>query len=316
MSIADKVAVCSRSFSQNTRLRAELLSRYSHVTFNETGCQLAGDDLIGFLRGHNKAITALETIDNDILSALPELDVIGKYGVGLDMIDLHAMQKHGVKMGWTGGVNKRSVSELVVSFAIYLLHRVTFANSEVKKGEWYQVKGRQLTGRTFGIIGCGHIGKDLIELLRPFGCTILVNDIIDFPEFYQLNNVRAVDLDDLLAQSDIVSLHLPLNSSTDNIINKERIQLLKKDAIFINIARGGLIDEIALEQRILEGNLGGAALDVFAVEPPVNCTIAHLQNVIVTPHIGGSTEDAIYSMGMAAIEGLDDSREAKFYLNE
>jgi len=131
-----------------------------------------------------------------------------------------------------------------------------------------------------------------------------------------LNNVRAVDLDDLLAQSDIVSLHLPLNSSTDNIINKERIQLLKKDAIFINIARGGLIDEIALEQRILEGNLGGAALDVFAVEPPVNCTIAHLQNVIVTPHIGGSTEDAIYSMGMAAIEGLDDSREAKFYLNE
>ena len=122
-----------------------------------------GKSLANFLQGYEKAITALEKIDEKLLSELPELKVIGKFGVGLDMLDLNAMKKYGVKLGWRGGVNKRSVSELVVSFAIYLLHRVVFANAEVRNGEWYQVKGRQLSDCTVGIIGCGHIGKDVVK---------------------------------------------------------------------------------------------------------------------------------------------------------
>lgn len=308
------LAVASRSFSKNIVLRNKVLKLYPDTKFNDGGHSLNGDSLVEFLSGYEKAILALETIDESVLSRLPDLKVIGKYGVGLDMIDLKAMEKYDVKLGWTGGVNKRSVSELVVSFAIYLLHRVVFANNEVKRGEWYQVKGRQLSGRTVGIIGCGHIGKDLVGLLKPFGCKILVHDIVDYADFYRDNQVNSVGLEELAKQSDIISVHLPLNGSTKNIINKDLIETFKENAIFINVARGGLVDEVALEQRLIEGTLGGAALDVFALEPPLDNKIAQLDNVIVTPHIGGSTEEAILAMGEAAIAGLETFRKASSFI--
>ena len=310
------LAVASRSFSKNIILRNQVLELYPDAKFNDEGLSLGGDSLVEFLSGYEKAILALEKIDESILSRLPNLNVVGKYGVGLDMIDLYAMEKHDVSLGWTGGVNRRSVSELVVSFAIYLLHKVVFATNEVKRGKWYQVKGRQLSGRTVGIVGCGHIGKDLVQLLNPFGCKILVHDIVNYSDFYEKNNVTPVSLVELIRESDVTSIHLPLNESTKNIINRDLISLLKQNAIFINIARGGLIDEIALEKRLIEGSLGGAALDVFAVEPPVDTKIAQLDNVIVTPHIGGSTEEAILAMGKAAIEGLDTFHKASFFLND
>ena len=308
------LAVASRSFSQHPILRGEVLKLYPEAKFNDKGLSLSGDSLVEFLKGYEKAITALETIDDSVLSRLPDLKVIGKYGVGLDMIDLHSMKKFGVKLGWTGGVNKRSVSELVVSFAVYLLHRVAFANQEVKRGEWYQIKGRQLSDCTFGIVGCGHIGKDLVKLLNPFECNILAHDILDFKEFYQENNITPVGLDELLQRSDVVTLHLPKDDSTKNILSEDRLKMLKKDAILINLARGGLIDEVALKKILNEGRIAGVALDVFSVEPPVNTDFAHLDNVLITPHIGGSTEEAILAMGMAAIEGLKNAKDPLNFL--
>ena len=308
------VAVASRSFSKHPILRRKVLESYPDAKFNDKGLSLSGDSLVEFLSGYEKAITALEVIDDSILSKLPNLKVIGKYGVGLDMIDLHAMKDRGVKLGWTGGVNKRSVSELVISFSVYLLHRVAFANAEVRNGEWYQVKGRQLSDCTFGIVGCGHIGKDLVKLLKPFGCNILAHDIIDFKEFYQENNITSVGLDELLQKSDVVTLHLPKNDSTNNILNKDRLQMLKKDAILINLARGGLLDESALKKILSEKNIAGAALDVFSVEPPIDTDFAHLDNVLITPHIGGSTEEAIIAMGLAAIDGLENAKNPLEFL--
>ena len=308
------VAIASRSFSKHPILRSKVLEIYPDAKFNDKGLSLSGDSLVEFLSGHEKAITALEVIDDSILSKLPNLKVIGKYGVGLDMIDLHAMKDRGVKLGWTGGVNKRSVSELVISFSVYLLHRVAFANAEVRNGEWYQVKGRQLSDCTFGIVGCGHIGKDLVKLLKPFGCNILSHDIIDFKEFYQENNITSVGLDELLQKSDVVTLHLPKNDSTNNILNKDRLQMLKKDAILINLARGGLLDESALKKILSEKNIAGAALDVFSVEPPIDTDFAHLDNVLITPHIGGSTEEAILAMGLAAIDGLKNPKNPLKFL--
>jgi len=308
------VAVASRSFSKHPILRSKVLERYPNAKFNDKGLSLSGDSLVEFLSGHEKAITALEVIDDSILSKLPDLKVIGKYGVGLDMIDLHAMKDRGVKLGWTGGVNKRSVSELAISFSVYLLHRVAFANAEVRNGEWYQVKGRQLSECTFGIVGCGHVGKDLVKLLKPFGCNILAHDIIDFKEFYQENNITSVGLDELLQKSDVVTLHLPKNDSTNNILNKDRLQMLKKDAILINLARGGLLDETALKEMLSKKSIAGAALDVFSVEPPVDTDFAHLDNVLITPHIGGSTEEAILAMGLAAIDGLENYRDPLEFL--
>jgi D-3-phosphoglycerate dehydrogenase len=300
-----KVAVTSRSFSKNETLCKELLQQYKNVKFNDNGLRLQGDVLIDFLQGCHKAITALEVIDNDLLSRLPSLKVISKYGVGLDMIDMQAMKKHNVKLGWTGGVNRRSVSELVISYAIALLRHVPASHREVLLGTWRQHIGGHLSGRTVGIIGCGFVGKDLVRLLQPFGCPILVNDIKNYDDFYKQYDIEVVEKEDLLARSDVVTLHVPLDSSTVNLLNAESLSLMKSDAILINAARGGLVDETALKHMLMNKKLGGAALDVFSIEPPEDRELLELPNFIVTPHIGGSANEAIIEMGKAAIIGLD-----------
>ena len=305
MNIIDKVAVCSRSFSRNPVLRKEILQRFKYVTFNDKGLSLNGNSLIKFLQGHNKAITALEVIDESILSKLPDLKVIAKYGVGLDMIDMEAMNTYGKELTWTGGVNRRAVSELVISFAISMLRHIPEAHQEVLKGAWRQHIGGNLSGKTVGIIGCGFIGKDLIKLLQPFNCRILVNDILDFPDFYELYNVEAVELSRLLSLSDVVSLHVPLDDSTRNMLSAHNLNLMKSSAILINAARGGLVDEKELKAMLIDKRLFAAALDVFSLEPPKDFGLLELPNFLVTPHIGGSSIEAILAMGRAAINGLE-----------
>jgi D-3-phosphoglycerate dehydrogenase len=307
MNITDRVAVCSRSFSKNTVLRAELLANYAQVTFNEAGLQLVGDSLVEFLSGHDKAITALEMIDDYVLSRLPELQVIGKYGVGLDMIDLNAMRRYGKRLGWTGGVNRRSVSEMVISFAIAMLRHIPAAQREVLSGTWRQHVGGLLSGRTVGIIGCGFIGKDLVELLQPWNCTLLANDILDFPDFYARYSVTPVGLKELLQRSDVVTLHVPLDESTRNMLSATRLALMKPSAILINAARGGLVDEANLKAMLVTKRLAAAAFDVFAVEPPQDQELLALPNFLVSPHIGGSAEEATLAMGRAAISGLNEN---------
>jgi phosphoglycerate dehydrogenase-like enzyme len=300
-----RVAVCSRSFSRHPVLRAELLARYPEVSFNDAGAQLEGEKLVAFLQGHEKAIVALEVVDTSVLEALPELQVISKYGVGLDMIDVAAMRKLGKRLGWTPGVNRRSVSELVIGFAISMLRNVPQASREVLSGTWRQHVGSCLSGQMVGIIGCGNIGKDVVTLLKPFGCQILVNDIRDYPEFYSANGIEPVPLEHLLRRSDIVTLHVPLDESTRGLLNAARLNMMKPEAVLINVARGGIVDETTVKQKLKDGTLAGAAFDVFAAEPPGDAELLSLPNFLATPHIGGSAREAIVAMGRAAIDGLD-----------
>jgi phosphoglycerate dehydrogenase-like enzyme len=305
MNRENRVAVTSRSFSRNPVLRAELSARYEQVTFNDAGAQLEGDRLVEFLSGHHKAITALERLDDYVLSRLPQLQVIGKYGVGVDMIDMEAMRRHGKRLGWTPGVNRRSVAELVIAFAISMLRHVPFANREVISGTWRQHVGGNLSGRTVGIIGCGHVGKDLVRLLKPFDTPVLAHDIVDYKEFYATNSVESVSLENLLARADVVTIHVPLDASTRAMLDAQRLALLKPTAILINAARGGLVDEAALKMMLQRQKLAAAAFDVFGTEPPEDHELLSLPNFLATPHIGGSSYEAILAMGRAAIDGLD-----------
>lgn len=301
---APRVAVASRSFSRHPVLRTELLQAYPRVTFNDEGRALSGADLVRFLAGHEMAIIALEKIDDSILSHLPELKVIAKYGVGLDGIDLEALRRRGVRLGWRGGVNRRSVAELVIALSICLLRHVVQGDMLVRQGGWQQLKGRQLSGRTVGIIGCGQIGKEVAVLMRALGCRVLAHDIREFPEFYARHVVEPVDLETLLRQADVITLHLPLDDTTRNILSGERLGWIRSDAIVINAARGGLIDEAAMAALLRGGGIAGAAFDVFAGEPPGQSELLRLPNFIATPHIGGHSEEAILAMGRAAIESL------------
>lgn len=307
--MSETVGILSRSFSSNPQLRAEMLARHPGAKFNDSGRTLAGDELIAFLRGCGRAIVALERIDETVLAALPELRVISKYGVGLDNIDLTAAERHGKRVGWTAGVNRRSVAELAIGFAIALLRHIPQSRQGVLDGTWRQWTGRQLSDRTVGIIGCGHVGKDLAVLLRAFGCRVLAHDIRDFPDFYAAHGIEPRPLDALLREADVVTLHLPLTDLTRGLIDAGRLALMRPDAILINTARGGIVDETALSRALQEGRLAGAAFDVFRVEPPEDMDLLRHPNFLVTPHIGGSAAEAILAMGRAAIEGLDDARE-------
>lgn len=298
-----RVAVCSRSFSKNEALRRELLERYPRTTFNDDGRSLAGADLVAFLRGHDKAIVALERVDAALLDAIPELRAIAKYGVGLDNIDVAAVHARGLHLGWTPGVNRRSVAEVVIALAIDLLHGLSRGGREVRAGTWRQVVGRQLTGRTVGILGLGRIGTEVLRLLEPFACSVLAHDLIERPEL--ATRVRYVSLDELLAASELVTIHLPLDAGTRNLLDARRIGQLRPGALLINAARGGIVDEDAVRRALLEQRLAGAAFDVFAVEPPTDRDLIHLESFIATPHLGGSSIEAILAMGRAAIRGLD-----------
>jgi D-3-phosphoglycerate dehydrogenase len=260
------------------------------------------------LRGHDAAIVGLERIDDAVLDRVPELRIVSKYGVGLDGVDVDAIARRGLRLGWTGGVNRRSVAELTLSFAIALLHRVPEAFAALRRDAWGKFIGRQLTGKTIGIIGCGFVGKDLVTLLAPFDCRILAHDIRSYPEFYRAYSVTPVSLDQLLTESDVVTLHVPLDRSTKDMIGASQLARMRRGACLINAARGGLVDEHALVAALDSGHLAGAAADVFAIEPDAHPKLVAHPAFLGTPHIGGSTQEAQLAMGRAAIDGLENNR--------
>ena len=303
-----RVAVAARSFARNPALRSAIQSRYRDVSFSDGESILGGDALVAFLRGHDAAIVGLERIDDNILGQVPELTLVSKYGVGLDGVDVAALARRGVKLAWTGGVNRRSVAELTLSFAIALLHRVPEVAFGLRDGHWLKLVGRELSGCTVGIVGCGHVGKDLVQLLAPFGCRILVHDIRDYDEFYEAHGITPVGLDALLRQSDVVTLHVPLDASTRGMIGAGELALMPAGAVLINNARGGLVDEAALADALASGRLAGAAADVFVAEPDPHPRLLAQPTFLGTAHIGGSSREAQWAMGQAAIDGLEQAR--------
>jgi D-3-phosphoglycerate dehydrogenase len=300
------VAVASHSFSKNPTLCRELLEQYPQSVFNETRQPLGSVELVQLLRGYEKAITGLEILDESIFSALPDLKIVSKYGVGLDTIDLAAARRHDVNIRWTPGVNRQAVAELAIAFMIALARRLLPLASEVRQGVWTHGGGRQLSSATVGIVGCGHVGKTVARLCRAFGARVIAYDVVDYADFYRECAVTPVSLQTLLSESDFVTLHVPLDTSTKGMIGRAQIASMKDGAFLINTARGGIVDEQELKRALLNHKLGGAAFDVFATEPLRDTELSLLPNFVGTPHIGGSSVEAVLAMGRAAIAGLDD----------
>lgn len=302
--IDSPVAIASRSFSKHPVLRGKAQARFSNIRFNDQGLSLQGSPLIDFLKGCHGAIIALETINSGVLSALPQLKVIAKYGVGLDNLDLEALKKHGVQLGWTGGVNARSVSELALAFVLGSLHNVFVSSQRLAAGQWKTEGGQLLSNKTVGIIGCGHIGKDFVRMLAPFQCRILINDILPMGDFCKTTGAVQVDKEILLKESDVVSLHIPYNQSTHGFLSASEFNFMKPSSLLINTSRGSIVDETALERALVDRRISAACMDVFEREPDANPKLFSLPGFIGTPHIGGASDEAILAMGMAAIDNL------------
>lgn len=305
-----RVAVPAISFGQHPVLVKLLRERYPDCKINTEGVPhyRSERDTVDYLRGYDAAIVSFEPINERVLAALPELKVIAKLGVGLDKIDPAAMQRHGVRLGWTPGVNKRSVAELALCLAIAGLRHVVDLNAAMRRAERpLQRMGRQLTGRVVGIHGCGEIGKELVRLLAPFDCTVLACDIKDYRDFYAEHGVQSVSFDELLARSEVLSIHLTVTNLTRGLYDAATLDKLRPDCVLINTARGRIIDEDALKERLKDRRIAAAAIDSFAVEPPTDDELLNLPNFIATPHIGAGSEEARLRMGTTAIEGLIDN---------
>jgi D-3-phosphoglycerate dehydrogenase len=168
--------------------------------------------------------------------------------------------------------------------------------------------GKGLTGRTVGIHGCGNVGKEVVRLLKPFDCEIIVYDIENYAEFYRENGVTAVSFDELLERSEVLTLHVPKTTATIGSYDAKVLARLRPDCVLINTCRGGIVDEAALTERLSTNKLAAACFDVFAIEPATNDALIDLPTMLASPHIGAATDEARITMGMAAIDGLTENQ--------
>ena len=301
-----KIAVTSPSFSRNEILRSEILKYFPDTKLNLQGQRFNKGDLIEFIQDADGIVLGLEPIDEEVLSKCPRLKIIAKYGVGLNNIDFQAVNKRGIKIGWTGGVNRLSVAEMALGFMLMLARNLYQTSNLLKQGTWKKNGGFQLSQKTVGIIGVGFIGKELVRLLKPFNCKILVNDIINQDDYYRSEGLIEVTKKQLYQQADFITIHTPLDDSTYKMLNMDAFKLMKRTAFVINTARGGIIDENDLKVALKEKIIAGAAIDVYENEPPEDMGLLSLPNFICTPHIGGNAFEAVIAMGMSAIKHLRD----------
>ena len=233
-----------------------------------------------------------------LLAAATKVSVVGRLGVGLDNIDVDACTARGIEVIPATGANALAVAEYVIGTAMLLLRGAYRSSSEVAAGKWPRgslSNGREIAGKTLGLIGFGGIGRLTASLARALAMDVVGADPMLRPgdPVWGSAGVKPLSIEDVLARSDVVSLHVPLTNETTNLIDARRLALMKRDAILINTARGGVVDEAALAQALRDGRLGGAALDVFATEPMLaGSLLADAPNVILTPHIGGVTRES------------------------
>lgn len=238
-------------------------------------------------------------VNASLLQHAPKVRVVGRLGVGLDNIDLKACAEKSIQVIPATGANARAVAEYVIACAFYLMRASFGASQEVAQGKWPRLtlsNGREIHGKTLGLIGFGFIGRLAADLARPLGLQTIAFDPMlkaDDPAFEKHHTRTVQSLDELLASSDIVSLHVPLTPQTKNLIDGRRIEQMKPGAILINTARGSIVDEAALIKAIESKHLGGAALDVFDREPLDEGVMPEgLSNLILTPHIAGLTQES------------------------
>ncbi len=244
-----------------------------------------------------------------IIQNAPQLKVVARSGVGTDNIDRKACEERGIKVINTPEASASSVAELTIGLSITLLRHLYPACHSLKEGKWLkgEYTGRTIEGKTWGVIGFGSIGRRVTDIAKALRAEVLAYDpYVPDEEFTKRGVKRILRLEELLERSDIVSIHVNLSQETEGMISEETLHKMKKGAYLINTSRGKIINQKALEKALEEGYLGGAALDVYEVEPPTDQELLCLPNLICTPHIGGSTEEAFLNATEVLIRKLKE----------
>ncbi|MBK8986416.1 MAG: phosphoglycerate dehydrogenase [Chloroflexi bacterium] len=298
------VLVTATSYGRSApHLKRELETAVGRVTYNPTGKPLTSAQLQELLPDVDGFIAGLDEINAAAIAAAPHLRIIARYGVGINNVDLAAARAQGIVVTNTPGANAASVAELTIGLLLNLLRPIQQAAAETRQGGWPRLPGVSLVGKTVGLVGLGAIGKEVARRLAGFDCTVLAYDVVADADFARRRAITLVTLDDLLAQSDVVSLHVPVLPETRQMVNDAFLRQMKPGAYLINTSRGELVDEAALLDALTNGRLAGAALDAFQQEPPgADNPLLALPQVIPTPHMGAHSDGATNAMGRMALD--------------
>ena len=293
-----EIAITTTTFGEYDKEPLNLLDMNGfHVKLNPYKRRLKKDEVIELCKDAIGIIAGTETLDVDIMETLTILKVISRCGTGIDNVALVDADRIGIKVYNTPDAPTSAVAELAVGFMINLLRKVSQMDKELKMGQWQKRMGNLLCEKKIGIKGFGRIGRKVAELLKPFGCEIAYAD--PFVED-GLMGLQRMSLKDMLCWADIVTIHVGVH---EKLMGEKEFQCMKKGALLINTSRGGVVDESALYEYLKNGNLSGAALDVFEEEPYFGA-LKELDNVILTPHIGSYAKEARVEMERLAVENL------------
>lgn len=272
--------------------------------------EIAQNEVISEVKNVEGLIVRSRTkVTKEVLSSAPKLKIVARAGVGLDNVDVEEAKNRGIKVVNAPDSLTNAVAEHALGLMLSVARQIAFAHHLMLSGEWPKSKlmGEELTGKTLGIVGFGRIGRRLAQLVQPLRMRILTYDVVKPPdELLRSLQAELVGLETLLSSSDFISLHVPATPDTIKMIGEREINMMKRNAVIVNTSRGNVIDEDALISALKSKRIRGAALDVFSTEPPKSKELLSLDNVVLTPHIAGQTEEAQTAAGMSVAQQLID----------
>jgi D-3-phosphoglycerate dehydrogenase len=259
---------------------------------------------IEMVRDADVLVVGLQRITGKVLDAAKRLKVIGRCGVGLDNIDLKAAGERGIPVVYTPGANAQTVADLTLGLLLALARKIPQADRMTRDGQWKRIMGNDVWGKTLGICGLGQIGFNVAKRAKGFEMNVVAYDLFENPSLAGELGIDYKSKAEILGESDFITLHLPLTPETRGFISIADLRAMKKTAILVNTSRGGIVDENALYMALKEGEIAGAALDVFEHEPPGKTPLVELDNFIGSPHIGGITTEALGRIGMTVARDI------------
>lgn len=300
-----KVVVGSRLRSRSKEAM-EILEKNGYILeLNPFDRTMTEDELIERIKGASALVAGSDKVTKRVLEAgSPTLKIVAKQGVGYNTIDIEAAKELGIAVTITPGANSKSVADLTMGLILNAARNISGMDRAIRNNEWYRYTGCELNNKIIGIVGMGHIGGEVAKRAYAFGMKILAYDIYPRQDFIEKYNVTYVSLEKLFKQSDVITLHAPAIKATENMINRDSLNLMKSTAILVNAARGELINEEDLYEALKNKKIGFAALDVYKNEPLKNSKLTDLENIVFTAHAGAYTKSAIIGAGVIASEEI------------
>lgn len=316
-----KILITATSFTSDSNSPAmeKLRSFADELVFNPHGRPLSGDELSSLLPGCEGCVAGLDYFTAAVIERAADagLRVISRYGAGVDRVDLTAAKAKNVTVCNTPGANAQAVADLTLALLLCAARKVPALDRKTRDGQWPRSNGIELYGKTIGILGLGAVGKAVAKRTSGFSMRILAYDPFINEEYARANDIIPSDFSRVIREADFLCLHLPLTDETRHIISADVMKAMKRGAVIVNTARGGLIDEAAACELLVSGHLGGLGLDVYEVEPTEKSPLFDLENVVLTPHTASHTAEATAAMAEMAVQNLIDvlsDRECPFII--